>query len=328
MKYVKWTGYGGPEVLKLASKEIPQPKDHEILVKIHATSVNAGDCELRGLKFPFFFKLIIRLVFGFFRPKNKVLGQELSGVVEAIGKDVTRFKVGDSVFGTTGFNLGAYSEYMTMSELPKTGSVALKPSNFSFEQAASIPVGGLEALHFLNKVELKKGQKILVNGAGGSIGTMVIQMANHSGAVVTAVDSSQKLGFLSKVGASYTIDYLKEDFTKNGETYDVIFDVVGKSNFSRSLESLNEKGSYIIANPNSKQKRKGKKINKLGSKKVFFDSANHSAKDLKELKDMVEAGILSTYIDKVFPMEDIVKAHEYVESGQKKGNLVIKVHDQ
>lgn len=328
MKYVEWTKYGGPEVLKLAIKEKPQVKDHEILVKIHATSVSAGDCELRGLKFPFPFKLIIRLVFGLFKPKGKVLGQELSGVVEAIGKDVSLFKVGDPVFASTGFSLGAYSEYISMPELPKTGSVALKPTNFSFEEAASIPVGGLEAIHFLKKVNLKKGQKLLVNGAGGSIGTMVIQLANLSGAIVTAVDSSDKLEFLSNVGAFKTIDYSKEDFTKNGETYDVIFDVVGKSDFSRSLESLNEDGSYIIANPSLKQKRKGRKINRSGGKKVYFDSANHSVKDLNELKDMVEAGLLSTFIDKTLPIEDIVNAHKYVESGQKKGNLVIAINHQ
>jgi len=217
MKYIEWTKYGAPEVLRVSTKEKPTPKDNEVLIKIYATTVTAGDCEMRSLKFSFLFKLIIRLVFGFLRPRGKVLGQELSGVIEAVGKDVTLFKVGDHIFGSTGFGLGAYSEYLCLPEKPKSGSITLKPVNMSFDEATTIPVGGLEAVHFLKKVNLQTGQKILVNGAGGSIGTVVIQLANYFGAEVTAVDSKEKLDFLSSVGASKTIDYNKEDFTKNGE---------------------------------------------------------------------------------------------------------------
>lgn len=329
MKYVEWTKYGPPHVLRISNKEKVLPKDDELLIKIQATTVTAGDCEVRSLKFPLLFKLMIRLVIGLFKPNGKVLGQEFSGIIEAVGKNVSLFKVGDHVFGSTGFTMGTYSQYLCIKEKPKSGSIALKPVNMSFDEATTIPIGGMEAIHFLKKVDLQEGQKILVNGAGGSIGTLVIQLANYFGAIVTAVDSEEKLEFLASVGANKTIDYKKEDFTKNSETYDVIFDVVGKSNFLGSIESLRSKGTYLIANPSSKQKKLGKRMNRLGDKKVYFDSANQALEDLLYLKHMIEEGHLTTYIDKTFSLKDIVESHKYVESGHKKGNVVITMdHDK
>jgi len=325
MKYIAWTKYGPPEVLKLEEVEKPVPKDDEVLIKIYATTVTAGDCELRGNQFPIVFKIILRIMFGVFKPKGKVLGQELSGVIESVGKNVTMFKKGDEVFGSTGFDLGAYSEYKCMLETPKTGSLTFKPVNMSFEEAAAVTIGGLEALHFLENANVKPGKKVLINGAGGSIGTSVIQLVKHNGAEVTVVDRKDKLDFLKDLGADKVIDYTQEDFTKGKESYDVIFDVIGKSHFSRSIDLLNDNGTYIIANPSNTQKRRGRKITRKTNKTVLFDSANHKLEDLQHLKRIIEEGHMKTIIDKCLPLDKIVEAHRYVEAGNKKGNLVITI---
>jgi NADPH:quinone reductase-like Zn-dependent oxidoreductase len=322
MKAVVCTKYGPPEVLQLKEVDKPVPKDNEVLVRIHATTVFAGDCELRGLKFPIFLQLLMRIGFGIRRPRKKILGQELAGEIEAVGKDVKRYKKGDQVFGTPGFGLGAYAEYKC---LPEEGIVAIKPANALYEEAATVPVGGLEALHHLRKADIRKGQKALINGAGGSIGTFAVQIAKHFGAEVTVVDSTGKLDMLRSIGADHVIDYTKEDFTKSGEAYEVIFDVVGKSPFSRCEGSLKEKGIYVSANPGMLQMLRGSRTLKKVSKKAIFETPEHKAEDLIFLKELIEAGKIKPVIDRTYPLEQIVKAHRYVDKGRKKGNVVITV---
>ena len=236
MKAIVWTKYGPPEVLQLQDLEKPAPTADEVLVKIRATSVTAGDCEVRNLEFPLYLSLLMRLFVGIRKPERvAIIGQELSGEIESIGENVKHFKVGDQVFGSSGFSRGTYAEYVCLPEESDEGVLAPKPANMSFEEAATVTTGGLEALHFLRKGNIQPGQRVLINGAGGSIGTYGVQLAKHLGARVTAVDSGEKLNMLQALGADDVIDYTREDFTQNGQTYDVIFDVVGKSPFSRSL---------------------------------------------------------------------------------------------
>ena len=328
MKAIIWTKYGKPDVLQFGEVEKPTPKDNEVLVKIHAATVTAGDCEMRSLKFPFYLSFPMRLFIGFSKPTRITIpGMELAGEVEAVGKDVTRFKVGDHIFGSTGFNFGAYAEYVCLPEKQgdMTGPLAIKPANFSFEEAAAIPTGGLESLHFLRQANIQPGQKVLINGAGGSIGTFGIQLAKHYGAEVTAVDSTGKLEMMRAIGADQVVDYTQEDFTRRGETYDVIFDVIGKSPFSRSVRSLKENGYYLIANPRIPKMIRGAWTSGRTTKKVILATADPNVEDLNHLKELAEAGVIKTVIDKRYPLEQTAEAHRYVETGAKKGNVVISV---
>ena len=324
MKAVVWTRYGPPDVLQLKEVAKPVPKDNEVLVKVHAASVFAGDCELRSLKVPILFKLLLRMYIGLARPKRvTILGQELAGEIEAVGKDVKRFKEGDQIFGATGFRFGAYAEYQC---LPEDGMVATKPTNMTYEEATVVPIGGSNALHFLRLGDVKSGQKVLINGAGGGIGTMAIQLARSFGAEVIAVDSTEKLDMLRSIGADQVIDYTKEDFTKNGETYDVIFDVVGKSPVSRSIRSLNNNGTLLLANHGLvAPKFQGLYTRMTSSKRVINTMAGEKKEDLVFLKDLIEAGKISAVIDRRYPLEETAEAHRYVDTGQKKGNVVITV---
>jgi NADPH:quinone reductase-like Zn-dependent oxidoreductase len=328
MKAIIWTKYGPPEVLQLAEIEKPTPEDNQVVIKVHATTVTAGDCEMRSLKFPPYLSLPMRLYAGPLKPSRiQIIGQELSGEVEAVGKDVTRFKVGDQVFASTGFGAGTYAEYVCLPEEPgeMDGVLALKPANLSYQEAAAVPIGGMEALHFLRQAKIERGEKVLVNGAGGSIGTFGLQLARTYGAEVTAVDRGDKLDMLRAIGAEHVIDYTREDFTQSGQTYDVIFDVVGKSPFSGSLKSLNENGRYLIANPTLTKMMRGAWASRGGSKKVIIGAASYKTDDLIQLKELIEAGALKVIIDRSYPLEQIVEAHRYVESGAKKGGLVITV---
>ena len=326
MKAIVWTKYGPPDVLQLKEVEKPTPKDNEVLIRIYATTVTAGDCEIRSLKFSLLLRFLMRLGFGFRKPKRiTILGSELAGEIESVGKDVKLFRKGDQVFGNTGADLGAYAEYICLPEEGKAGVVAIKPANMTYEEAAAVSVGGLEALHFLRKGNIQSGQKVLINGAGGSIGTMAVQLVKSFGAEVTGVDSTRKLDMLRSIGVDQVIDYTKEDFTKSGETYDVIFDVVGKASFSGCIRSLKKKGIYLLANP-----RLSLYIRRLwtlmtSSKKVITGITSYKTKDLIFLKELIEAGKIKSVIDRRYPLEQIAEAHSYVDTGQKTGNVVIIV---
>ena len=326
MKAIVWTKYGPPGGLQLREVVKPAPKETEVLIRIHATTVTAGDCEMRGLKIPIFLQIPLQLYNGLRKPKKiTVLGQELAGEIEAVGSNVKQLKIGDQVFATTGLGFGAYAEYICLPETSKMGVLAIKPANMTFEEAAAVPTAGLEALHFLRKGNIQSGQKVLIVGAGGSIGTFAVQLARYFGAEVTGVDSTGKLEMLRSIGADHVIDYTREDFTKRVETYDVIFDVMGKSSFSGSIKSLKQHGRYLIGNPGVAQMVRGSWISKRTSKKVLFGAALQKREDLVYLKELIEAGKVKPVIDRCYPLERAAEAHRYVETGQKKGNVVISV---
>ena len=322
MKAIVCTRYGPPEVLQLKELEKPAPKDNEVLVRVHAATVTAGDCELRSLKLPLSWQLVARIGFGFRGPRKKILGQELAGEIESVGKAVKLFKKGDQVFAFTGLHLGAWAEYNC---LPENGWMAIKPANMTYEEAAAVPAGGLHALHCLKKGNIQSGQKVLIYGAGGTVGTFAVQLAKSFGAEVTAVDSTRKLEMLRSIGADKVIDYTKADFTKSGETYDVIFDVVGKSSFSGCMRSLKEKGFYLLGNPGLSQLVRGLWTSMRSSKKVIGGTVSYRSGDLIFLKELIEAGKIRSAIDRGYPLEQIAEAHRYVDTGQKKGNVVITV---
>jgi NADPH:quinone reductase-like Zn-dependent oxidoreductase len=321
MKAIVCTKYGPPEVLELREVPKPIPKDNEILIKNQATTVILGDCELRGFNFPYYgfgFRLLIRLGFGVRGPRNEILGQQLAGIVEEVGTDVTLFEPGEFVFASTALGMGSYTEYKCMSE---QGLVAKMPTNLTFEEASTIPVGGTEALHFIGKANIQDGQTVLVNGAGGSIGTVAVQLAKSKGAEVTAVDSGGKFDMLQSIGADHLIDYKKETFTDRGDTYDVIFDVVGVTRFSDCIDSLNENGVYLQGNGSVSRgdKSTAEKNNML----AIAGSADYTVDRLIELRELFEAGTIKAVIDRVFPLEQMVEVHRFVEQGGKLGNVVV-----
>jgi NADPH:quinone reductase-like Zn-dependent oxidoreductase len=281
---------------------------------------------MRSLKFPFLLRLPLRVYIGLIKPgRISTLGQELAGVIDSVGKDVKLYKPGDQVFAGTGLGFGGYAEYKCLPEEPSMGVVAKKPANMTFEEAAAVPTGGLEALHFLRKANVQKGQKVLIIGAGGSIGTFAVQLARYFGAVVTGVDSTGKLDMLRSLGAEHVIDYTKEDYTKRAETYDVIFDVVGRSSFNGCLRLLAQNGRYLIGSAGLTQMIRGAWISKRTSKQVIFGAALQKTEDLVYLKELIEAGKIKSVIDRCYPLEQVPEAHRYVETGQKKGNVVISV---
>jgi NADPH:quinone reductase-like Zn-dependent oxidoreductase len=329
MKAIVWTDYGTPDVLQLQEVEKPAPKEDEVLIRIYATTVTAGDCEQRSLKLPIWYRLPMQAIVGLKRPTRiTVLGMELAGEIEAVGNNVKRFRKGDQVFAATGFiDQGTYAEYICLPEESEegAGAVAIKPANMTYEEAAPVPVGGLEALHFIRQGNIQSGQKVLINGAGGTIGTFAVQLAKYFGADVTGVDSTWKLDMLSSIGADQVIDYTREDFTKNGQVYDFILDVVSKSSFSGSIRSLKKNGRYLIANPGPSQVVRGRWTSMTSSKKVTFGAASPRTEDLIYIKELIEAGKLKSIIDRTYPLEQIPEAHRYVETGQKKGHVVITV---
>jgi NADPH:quinone reductase-like Zn-dependent oxidoreductase len=327
MKAIVWTEYGPPEVLQLKEIATPTPQNNEVLIRIHATTVTAGDCEQRSLKLPFWLALPMRAYVGLQRPKRiTILGMELAGEIESVGNDVTRFRNGDQVFAATGFaRMGTYAEYICLPEEPEDGALALKPTNMTYEEATAVPVGGLEALHFLRQGAIQRGQRVLINGAGGTIGTFAVQLAKYFGADVTGVDSTGKLDMLRSIGADQVIDYTQKDFTQSSETYDVILDIVGKSSFSGSIRSLKQDGSYLLANPRLSQMVRGRWTSRTSSKKVIFGAAHLKTDELLFLKGLAEAGKLKSVIDRRYPLEQAAEAHRYVETGQKKGHVVLTI---
>jgi NADPH:quinone reductase-like Zn-dependent oxidoreductase len=326
MKAIVWTRYGPPEVLQLQEVETPVPQEDEVRVRIRATSVTAGDTEVRSLNMPLWLRLPMRAYAGLRRPvRLTILGQEFAGEIESVGAQVTRFKVGDSVFGAPGFGLGCYAEYICMPEAGEESVLAVQPANMSYEQAAAVPFGAMEALHFLRKAEVRSGEHILINGAGGSIGTFAVQLAKHYGAQVTAVDSGGKLEMLRSIGADQVVDYTREDFAEGPETYDVIFDVIGKSPYMRSMRALRPKGRYVLANPRPAHLLRGLFSSMTGDKRVIAGAAVRRTEDLLYLKELIEAGEVRTVIDRTYPLEEMAAAHRYVETGGKLGNLIITV---
>jgi NADPH:quinone reductase-like Zn-dependent oxidoreductase len=328
MKAVVWTKYGSPDGLELQEVEKPVPKEAEILIKIHAATVTAGDCEMRRLQLPLGLSFPVRVYAGLIRPKRiSILGQEFAGAVEEIGKDVRSCKIGDQVFGTTGFGFGAYAEYLCLPETPgdAQGVLAAKPANLTFEEAAAIPTAGLEALHYLKSANIQPGDKVLIIGAGGSIGTFSVQLARHFGAEVTGVDSTEKLDMLRSIGANHVIDYTKEDYTNAGAIYDVIIDVVGKRGVLQRLKLLKPGGQYFLAYARIADIFLGMWVSMTSRKKLKLESASQNKMELVYLSGLFEAGTLKTMIDKSFPLEHIPEAHRFAESGQKKGNIAITV---
>jgi NADPH:quinone reductase-like Zn-dependent oxidoreductase len=300
MKAIVCTRYGPPDVLQLREVDKPAPKDYEILIRTRAATVTAGDCELRRFQFHAWLWLLARIGFGFRGPRKQILGQELAGDIEAVGCNVTRFQKGDSVFGLTGFRFGAYAEYIC---LPEDGMVELKPVNMTFEEAAAVPIGGLTALKFLRKANVQSGQKVLIYGASGSVGSYAVQLVKYFGSDVTGVCSTPNVDWVKALGADTVIDYTQEDFTKRGETYDIIFDAVAKTSSSHCKSVLKNNGRYLSAR----------------------GSANEKPGDLLFLKELIEVGQLKAVIDRTYSWEHIVEAHRYVDKGHKKGNVVIVV---
>ena len=318
MKAAVYTQYGPPEVLQVKQVEKPTPKNNEILLRIKATAVNSGDWRLRKAD-PF----AVRFIFGLIKPKTNILGTVFSGEVESVGEDVKNFKVGDSVFGHTDMSFGAYAEYKC---LPENGSIALKPANISHKEAAVIPFGGVTALHFIKKANIKQGQKVLVVGASGSVGSAAVQLAKSFGANVTGVCSTSNIALVKSIGADKVIDYTNEDFTQSGETYDVIFDAVKAISVSRSLKSLNKNGIMILSAAGMSEMLKGLWISMTSNKKVMTGVISHKAADILFLKKLIEAHKLKAVIDRTYSLEQIAEAHTYVEKGHKRGNVAIEVY--
>ena len=328
MKAIICTAYGTPDVLELREVEKPHPRDDQVLVRIHAATVSRADCEIRRFDFPGWAWLPIRLWFGVLKPRVCILGQEFAGEVEAVGKRVTTFAPGDRIFGTTGFGLGAYAEYICLGGKNDLSVLAKIPANMSYAEAAVIPYGGLEALRFLRKGSIQAGQKVLIIGAGGSFGTYAVQLAKHFGTEVTAVDSTTKLEMLRSIGADHVIDYTRQDFTNSPETYDIIFDVVCKAPFARVLRMLRPGGRCVLANPHTTHLFRGLWVGMTSDKKVIFGADSGKAEDLLFLKGLIEAGELRPVIDRHFPLAQMAAAHRYAETEQKIGNIVIIVQEQ
>lgn len=329
MKAIKYVQYGSPDVLKLVEVEKPAPKDNEILVKVRAVSINYGDTIARNFKnispqefnMPFLFWLLARIAFGLNAPRNGTLGSEFAGDVAAVGRYVKTFKVGDPLFGYRGQSMGAIAEYLCV---PEASMVTTKPANMPYDEAATVPYGALTALNLLRKVNIHAGQKVLINGASGGIGAAALQLAKHFGATVTGVCSTPRLAFVKSLGADKVIDYTKEEFTQNGESYDLIFDILGRCSFEKCKTSLNENGNYLLASLKSKQLLQMLST-KNSSKKVICALSGEKIDDLLFIKKLIESGELKAIIDRRFPLEKTADAHRYVEAGQKKGNVIITV---
>jgi NADPH:quinone reductase-like Zn-dependent oxidoreductase len=320
MKAVVYHQYGAPEVLRMTEVATPVPKADEVLIRIHATTVTAGDWRMRSLDVPRGFGLVSRLAIGVTGPRQPILGAELSGVIAAVGAKVTKFKPGDAVFAFPGIGLGCHAEYRCM---PEDGAVALKPANLGHDQAAALSFGGTTALHFLREAKLSSGDSLLVNGASGAVGTAAVQLAKHFGAEVTAVCSAGNAGLVRSLGADHVIDYKTEDFTRNGRVYDVIMDTAGTAPFARSSASLREGGRLLLVLGNMRDLVSIPWIALTSSRRAIGGTAKGEAADLRFLAELAQAGKLTPVIDRSYRFDEIVEAHRYVDTGRKKGNVVV-----
>ena len=324
MKAIVYTQYGTPDVLQLKEVEKPTPRNDEVLIKVRAVEVTKTCCELRSFNFSVkWFSRPLRIVMGLKKPNQSILGRYFSGEIKSVGTNVSKFKVGDQVFGcATYFGMGAYGEYL---RLPVSATIVPKPNNMSFEEAAAVPIGGLNALHFMRKANIQNGDRVLINGAGGSIGSFGVQIAKVMGAEVTAVDSSNKEEMLRRIGADHFIDYQNEDFTKSSQTYDVIFDMVPQSSYSGCIKMLNPKGRYLMGNPFLVNMLRSLITSIFTDKTAIFVFAQEKEEELFTLKEMIEEGKIKSNVDRIYPMEQAAEAHRIVETEQRTGSVVISM---
>ena len=323
MKAIVYTKYGAADVLHIQEVAIPVPANNEVRIRVHAVEATKADCEMRSFKFAVkWFWLPLRIALGITRPKKRILGGYFAGEVDAVGKDVSKFRRGDAVFGTAGLRFGAYGEYLC---LPASYTIVPIPHNMSFEEAAAVPLGGLNALHFMRKANIQSGEKILINGAGGSIGTFAVQIAKTMGAEVTVVDSAIKEEMLRRIGADHFIDYAREDFTKNGQTYDAIFNMVAGSSYSGCVNSLNPDGRYLIGNPRLVDMLRAVITSRFSDKTAIFAFAGETENELLALKELIEAGKIESVVDKIYAPEQAAEAHCRVETEQRQGIVVIRL---
>ena len=330
MKAIVYTEFGPPDVLQLKEVQKPAPKDNEVLIRVHAAPVSYGDLAARNFKnissrefnMPLPLLLAMRMYFGFNKPRISILGSEFAGEVESAGKDVKLFKAGDQVMGYLGQRMGAYAEYLCM---PESGSLAIKPAIMTYAEAAAVPYGAIIATSLLGKGNLQRGHKVLINGASGGIGSAAVQIARYYGAEVTGVCGTPRLEYLKSLGADRVIDYTEEDFAQNGETYDLIFDILGRSSYSRCKNSLKPKGIYLLASFKMKALLQMLWTGMVGSKKVICVLSSEKSEDLVFVKELIEAGKYKSVVDRCYPLEQAAEAHRYAESGLKRGQVVITV---
>jgi len=322
MKAFVYRRYGGPDVVELAEVPKPVPRDNEVLVRIHATTVTSGDWRVRTLHVPTGLGLVARLAIGFTRPRQPIMGSEMAGTIESVGKHVTRFRVGDEVFGFPGGAMGSHAQYRTM---PEDGRIARKPANLSFEEAASLPFGASTSLHYLRKARIKAGDAVLVIGASGGVGSAMVQLAKHFGAQVTGVTSTNNLALVASLGADRVIDYTREDFTARGETYDIVVDTVGKTPFARCRSVLKDKGRLLAVAAGMPEMLASVWAPLTGSRRVIAGPAEERVGDIPEIAALAEAGALKPVIDRRYRFAQMPEAHAYVETGRKRGSVVVSV---
>lgn len=323
MRAITYARYGPPEVLQLSEVETPVPKDDEVLIRVRAAEATKSDCEMRSFTYSVkWFWLPLRIALGVRKPRRQILGGYFSGEIASVGRAVTTFSPGDHVFGSAGLRLGAYGEYVA---LPARYTIVAKPTNMSFAQAAGVPLGGLNALHFMRRANIRAGEHVLINGAGGSIGAHAVQIAKSMGAEVTAVDTTIKEGMLRRLGADHFVDYTKEAFTGRGRTYDVIFDMVPRSSYSACIKALRPNGRYLSGNPRLSVMLRSLVTTRFTSKTATFAFAGETRDELLALKAMIEDGRIRSIVDRVFPMEQASDAHRLVETEQRLGAVVIAI---
>ncbi len=326
MKAITYSNYGPPEVLQLEEVEKPAPKDDEILIRVRAAEATKADVEMRGFRFSVqWFWLPLRIATGIRKPRRRILGSYFSGEVVSLGKNVTRFNRGDQVFGASGLRFGAYAEYLAV---PASYTIVAKPINMSFEDAAAVPLGGLNALHFMRLAEIRAGDKVLINGAGGSIGAHAVQIAKSMAAEVTAVDSAIKAELLRRIGADHFVDYAKEDFSATGYSYDVIFDMVPGSSYSACIKALKPGGRYLSGNPRLSVMLRSVLTSRFSNKTASFAFARETKEELQTLSEMIEGGKIISILDRVYSMEQAADAHRRVETEQRLGAVVIAMGDK